>query len=301
MNFEEKLQAICGEEKVKCKESMRLHTTFQIGGEAEYFVTPASVTELQNILQLCKENKQAYYMIGNGSNLLVGDKGYKGTIIRCKDYMKEINIEDTTIRVQAGAKLCDIANVAMESELTGIEFAAGIPGTLGGAIVMNAGAYDGEMAQIIQQVTVLTPKGEILQIEKEQLDFGYRSSIISKKEYIVLEAQISLKKGEKKEIKAYMEELNKRRKDKQPLEYPSAGSTFKRPKGYFAGKLIDDSGLRGYQIGGAKISQKHCGFVVNAGNATAKDVTELITAVSKQVKEKYGVELEAEVKRIGEF
>ena len=215
--------------------------------------------------------------------------------------MNQITVDGDAIRAQAGAILSSVANKALEAELTGFEFAAGIPGTLGGACVMNAGAYGGEMKDVLVNVTVLTQEGEFLTIPKEELELGYRTSIIAKKNYIVLEAVIQLEKGDKEAIKARMDELKVQRTTKQPLEYPSAGSTFKRPVGYFAGKLIQDAGLRGFQVGGAQVSEKHCGFVINKDQATAADVCELMRQVSEIVKEQFGVELEAEVKRLGEF
>lgn len=242
-----------------------------------------------------------YYILGNGSNLLVGDKGYRGVIIQIYKEMNAIEINDNIIKVQAGALLSRIGNRALEAGLTGFEFASGIPGTIGGAVVMNAGAYGGEMKDILFDATVLTPEGTVMTLKNEELELGYRTSIIAKKGYIVLGATIALKAGDKEAIKARMDELRVQRTTKQPLEYPSAGSTFKRPEGYFAGKLIQDSGLRGFQVGGAQVSEKHCGFVINKDNATAADVLELMRQVSEIVQEKFGVTLEPEVKKLGEF
>jgi len=242
-----------------------------------------------------------YYILGNGSNLLVSDKGYEGVVIQIFKNMNQITLEGDTITAQAGAILSAVANKALDSELTGFEFAAGIPGTLGGACVMNAGAYGGEMKDVLVNVVVLTQDGEFLTIPKEELELGYRTSVIAKKNYIVLEATIKLTKGDKNAIKERMDELKVQRTTKQPLEYPSAGSTFKRPVGHFAGKLIQDAGLRGFQVGGAQVSEKHCGFVINKDQATAADVAELMRQVSAIVKDQFGVELEAEVKRLGEF
>ena len=239
--------------------------------------------------------------MGNGSNLLVGDKGYRGVIIQIYKEMNAIEVNGEEIKVQAGALLSRIGATALEAELAGFEFASGIPGTMGGAVVMNAGAYGGEMKDIIKTVTVLTPDGEELVLGNEELELGYRTSIIAKKGYIVLEAVVSLEKGSREAIKARMDELKVQRTTKQPLEYPSAGSTFKRPEGHFAGKLIQDAGLRGFQVGGAQVSEKHCGFVINKDNATAADILELMRQVSAIVKEKFGVDLEPEVKRLGEF
>ena len=299
--FYEELKNIIPEERIKADEPMKLHTTFRIGGPAKYFVIPETKEEVKEIIACCKNADMPYYILGNGSNLLVSDKGYEGVVIQIFKNMNQITLDGDTITSQAGAILSSVANKALDAGLTGFEFAAGIPGTLGGACVMNAGAYGGEMKDVLASVTVLTPEGDFLTIPKEELELGYRTSIIAKKNYIVLEAKIKLTKGEKEAIKARMDELKVQRTTKQPLEYPSAGSTFKRPVGYFAGKLIQDAGLRGFQVGGAQVSEKHCGFVINKDQATAADVAELMRQVSLKVKEQFGVELEAEVKRLGEF
>lgn len=299
--FYEELKNIIPEERIKADELMKLHTTFRIGGPAKYFVIPETKEEVKEIIACCKNADMPYYILGNGSNLLVSDKGYEGVVIQIFKNMNQITLDGDTITSQAGAILSSVANKALDAGLTGFEFAAGIPGTLGGACVMNAGAYGGEMKDVLVSVTVLTPEGDFLTIPKEELELGYRTSIIAKKNYIVLEAKIKLTKGEKEAIKARMDELKVQRTTKQPLEYPSAGSTFKRPVGYFAGKLIQDAGLRGFQVGGAQVSEKHCGFVINKDQATAADVAELMRQVSLKVKEQFGVELEAEVKRLGEF
>lgn len=282
------------------EEAMSSHTTFRIGGPADYFLIPKTVEEVKKILEICKEESLPYFILGNGSNLLVSDKGYRGVILQLFRNMSEIRVEGNRIYAQAGALLSGIAATARNASLTGFEFAGGIPGTLGGAVVMNAGAYGGEMKDVLKEVTVLTKEGEVLTLPVEKLELGYRTSIISKAGYIVLEAVIELMPGELEAIKERMRELTEQRTSKQPLEYPSAGSTFKRPEGYFAGKLIMDSGLRGYQVGGAQVSEKHCGFVINAGNATAADVCQLMKNVSDIVEEKYGVVLEPEVKFLGE-
>ena len=253
------------------------------------------------MIEACTQEKVPYYIVGNGSNLLVSDKGYEGVIIQIYKQMNQVEVEGTQIRAQAGALLSMIAKRALDAELTGFEFAAGIPGTLGGACVMNAGAYGGEMKDVLKSVTVLTDKGEVKALAKEELELGYRTSVIAKKGYIVLEAVIELQKGEKEKIQAVMDDLKERRVTKQPLEYPSAGSTFKRPEGYFAGKLIQDAGLRGFQVGGAQVSEKHCGFVINKDQATASDVMNLMNQVSDKVYEEFGVRLQPEVKRLGEF
>lgn len=295
------LLKIMSEEQVKTEEPMKNHTTFRVGGPAEFFVMPRSAEEVKKVIDLCRRESFPYYIIGNGSNLLVSDQGYRGVVLQIYKEMSYIEIEENVVVAQAGALLSAIANKALENGLTGFEFAAGIPGTLGGACVMNAGAYGGEMKDVLEEVTVLTEEGEVLTIPKENLELGYRTSIIARKGYIVLEARIQLREGEKEAIKSLMEELKDKRVSKQPLEYPSAGSTFKRPEGYFAGKLIQDAGLRGFSVGGAQVSEKHCGFVINRENATAADVAELMRQVSARVEEEFGVKLEPEVKRLGEF
>ena len=295
------LLKIMSEEQVKTEEPMKNHTTFRVGGPAEFFVMPRTAEEVKKVIDLCRRESFPYYIIGNGSNLLVSDQGYRGVVLQIYKEMSYIEIEENVVVAQAGALLSAIANKALENGLTGFEFAAGIPGTLGGACVMNAGAYGGEMKDVLEEVTVLTEEGEVLTIPKENLELGYRTSIIARKGYTVLEARIQPRGGEKEAIKSLMEELKDKRVSKQPLEYPSAGSTFKRPEGYFAGKLIQDAGLRGFSVGGAQVSEKHCGFVINRENATAADVAELMRQVSARVEEEFGVKLEPEVKRLGEF
>ena len=301
LKFYNRIKEIIEENRIYVDEPMKKHTTFRVGGPADYFVVPRTKEEVKELISVCKEFDMPYYVLGNGSNLLVGDKGYRGVIIQVYKEMNQIQVEGENIKVQAGALLSRIGNVALEAELSGFEFAAGIPGTMGGAVVMNAGANGGEMRDVLVSATVLTPQGELLTLSNEELELGYRTSIVAKKDYIVLEATIGLHKGDKEAIKARMDELRVQRTTKQPLEFPSAGSTFKRPEGYFAGKLIQDAGLRGFQVGGAQVSEKHCGFVINKENATAADVWELMQQVSAIVKEKFGVELEPEVKRLGEF
>lgn len=296
-----KLLSILKEEQVKKDEPMKSHTTFRVGGPADYFVTPQTAEEVAKVIEACTQEKGPYYIVGNGSNLLVSDKGYEGVIIQIYKQMNQVKVEGAQIHAQAGALLSMIAKRALDAELTGFEFAAGIPGTLGGACVMNAGAYGGEMKDVLKSVTVLTDKGEVKTLAKEELELGYRTSVIAKKGYIVLEAVLELQKGEKEKIQAVMDDLKERRVTKQPLEYPSAGSTFKRPEGYFAGKLIQDAGLRGFQVGGAQVSEKHCGFVINKDQATASDVMNLMNQVSDKVYEEFGVRLQPEVKRLGEF
>ena len=301
---EEIKQKFCrefGSDRVLLEEPMKRHTTFRIGGPAEVFVMPGNLEEMQRILEICRTEDLPYFILGNGSNLLVSDKGYQGVVVQLYRNFGQIRVEDSRIHAQAGALLSGIAAAAREASLTGFEFAGGIPGTLGGAVVMNAGAYDGEMKDVLKEVTVLSPEGGVLTLQADELHMGYRTSVIKEAGYIVLEAVISLEKGDQEEIRSRMQELAGMRTSKQPLSYPRAGSTFKRPEGYFAGKLIMDSGLRGYQVGGAQVSEKHCGFVINTGNATAKDVTTLMSDVQRIVMEKFGVKLEPEVKFLGEF
>ena len=292
---------ITGEENVLTDELMSRHTTFRIGGPADFFVTPEKKEQIGQIIELCRGRNIPYYIVGNGSNLLVGDRGYRGVIIQVFKKMNQIRTEGEKIYAQAGALLSKVAAAALEASLTGLEFASGIPGTLGGALRMNAGAYGGEMKDVLKEVTVMTEEGDIRVLPAEKLEMGYRTSIIKTAGYIVLEAVISLDHGREEEIQAKMKELADRRIEKQPLEFPSAGSTFKRPEGYFAGKLIMDSGLAGYQIGGAQVSEKHCGFVINTGGATAGDVRALMDYVISIVKEKFGVTLEPEVRFLGDF
>ena len=301
VNIKQCFQEILGNDRVLEAEPMSKHTTFRIGGPADLFVAPENTDEIKKLIAICKEEEVPYFILGNGSNLLVSDKGYRGVIMQLYRSFGQITLKENEIHAQAGALLSGIAAMAREASLTGFEFAGGIPGTLGGAVVMNAGAYGGEMKDVLKEVTVLTPEGEIVTLQADELQMGYRTSVVKEAGYIVLEAVISLKEGNPEEIKNRMQELAAMRSSKQPLSYPSAGSTFKRPEGYFAGKLIMDSGLRGYQVGGAQVSEKHCGFVINAGNATAKDVTTLMADVQRIVMEKFGVKLEPEVKLLGEF
>lgn len=286
---------------VRIDEPMSKHTTFRIGGAADIFVEISTVEEARIIVNHCRTKEIPYYILGNGSNILVGDKGYRGVVIQIYKNMNQVTVDGNQIYVQAGALLSKIAREALANELKGVEFAAGIPGTVGGAIVMNAGAYGGEMKDVLTSVTVLDSEGEIVRIHAEDLALGYRTSILEEKGYVALEAVISLEEGNKVEIEARMEELKVQRVTKQPLEFPSGGSTFKRPEGYFAGKLIQDAGMRGFAIGDAQVSEKHSGFVVNKGNATAADVLELVQKVTQKVEEEFGVTLELEIKRIGEF
>lgn len=296
--FEEKLEKVAGR-TLRRQESMKNHTTFRIGGAADYFISPESVEQIQDIMILCQDYKIPFQIIGNGSNLLVSDYGIEGVVLQLGKMFSNVKQEGNGILAQAGVSLSGLAKKAAQAGLCGLEFAAGIPGTLGGAIVMNAGAYGGEMAQVVKRVSLLSEKGEIFSLSKEKMLFGYRKSIVTEKGYTVLEAELSLTQGETALIEADMASLNKKRKEKQPLEYPSAGSTFKRPEGYFAGKLIMEAGLSGFRIGDAQVSEKHCGFVINRGNATAKEVKALITKVQQIVYQKTGVTLEPEIRFLG--
>ena len=282
-------------------EPMKNHTTFRIGGPADALALPKTPEEVAEVVRFCHEHAQPYYVLGNGSNLLVSDEGYRGIVLQLYRNFNDIQVNGEMITVQSGAMLAAVARTAYQNGLTGLEFASGIPGTIGGAVVMNAGAYGGEMKHVLREVTVLTKEGEVLAIPAKALELGYRTSVIPKNGWIVLGAVLQLKKGDPEQILARMEELKEQRITKQPLDLPSAGSTFKRPEGYFAGKLIMDAGLRGFTVGGAQVSEKHCGFVVNRGNATAADVWELICEVKRRVKEMTGVELEPEVKLLGDF
>ncbi len=282
-------------------EPMRYHTTFRTGGPAKYFYKVSSIEDLIKVLDECNDKKIKYTIIGNGSNLLVSDLGYDGAIIQIYDKFDKISVSGNIIKAEAGALLSKIAAVARDNGLTGMEFASGIPGTLGGAVVMNAGAYGGEMQDLIESVDVLSD-GMVRRYTCEEMKFGYRKSILTEnKGMVVTGATIRLMPADKEEISKRMRELNRQRTLKQPLEYPSAGSTFKRPEGHFAGKLIMDSGLSGYKIGGAMVSPKHCGFVINTGDATSQDIYNLIIEIREKVYRTYGVSLEPEVRIIGDF
>lgn len=280
-------------------ELMNRHTTFRIGGPASVFVTPKSEDDLVAAIEICRSQGAPYFILGNGSNLLVSDQGYDGVVVHIGSDLRDISVEGTEITAKTGAMLSQVAHAALAHGLTGMEFAAGIPGSLGGACMMNAGAYGGEMSQILVGVRVLDDKGQIVELAADQLELGYRHSIMMEKQYVVLGARIHLEKGNPEKIQAQMDDLKEKRIAKQPLEYPSAGSTFKRPEGAFAGKLIMDAGLRGFRIGDAMVSEKHCGFVVNAGKATAEDVCGVISHVQQVVMEKYGKELEPEIRFLG--
>lgn len=292
------LVAIVGEPYVKQKEPMSRYTTFQVGGFADFLVLPETIEQIQEIIQLAKREEISYLLLGNGSNMLVSDRGFSGIVLRFHRFQKmEVNGEQIT--AQAGVSLALLGKMAWKHSLTGLEFAAGIPGTLGGAIRMNAGAYGGEMKDVVTEVKVLTEEGEVLVLPAKQLEFAYRKSIVEEKNYVVLEVKMKLQQGNADEIRNYMDELSKQRKEKQPLEYASAGSTFKRPEGHFAGKLIQDAGLRGFAVGDAMVSEKHCGFVINRKKATAKDILDVMKYIRQVVKDKFDVLLEPEVRFIG--
>lgn len=296
-----RLEQILTKDRIRQNEPMKNHTTFRVGGPADIFLTP-SAEELPAVLSVCREEQVPVTVIGNGSNLLVGDKGIRGVVICIGSGMRGIRVDGEKIFLEAGVTLAAAAQQAAKAGLTGLEFASGIPGTFGGAVVMNAGAYGGEMKDVIVSVRVISEDGEILTLSKEELDLSYRHSVIPERGYLVIDGELLLtREKDPDQITERMEELKKKRIEKQPLEYPSAGSTFKRPEGYFAGKLIMDAGLRGFSVGGAAVSEKHCGFVINKGNATAADICALMDEVTRIVKEKYAVTLEPEVKKVGEF
>lgn len=294
------LQEILGEENIWLQEPMKKHTTFRTGGNADVFVTPKDVESLAETLRYCREHELPVTVVGNGSNLLVADAGIRGVVVQIGEKMSGITHDGHTITAKAGTMLSALSKKALELSLTGLEFASGIPGTVGGAVVMNAGAYGGEIQDTLVSVGVLTKDLTVLEIPCEQLELSYRHSIIPTEEYIVLWAKFSLVEGNKEEMKTRMQEFAQARQEKQPLQFPSAGSTFKRPEGYFAGRLIEDAGLKGKTIGGAQVSLKHAGFIINIGDATTKDILDLIAYCQKEVQEKFGVQIETEVKYIGE-
>lgn len=299
-NITDELIKLTDKTNVLCNEPMKLHTTFKIGGVADYFVTPTTELEFASILKFCSENDVPCTVVGNGSNMLVSDKGIRGVVVStCK--LNEVYADGTKIVAMAGVSLAKIASVALNNSLTGFEFASGIPGTLGGAVVMNAGAYGGEMKDVVVKTNYCDNNGNFLSVSEDEHKFSYRKSCFSDKELYILSSEIVLEHGDHQQIMDQMKELNSKRAEKQPLNYPSAGSTFKRPEGYFAAKLIDDAGLRGKNVNDAYVSEKHCGFVVNKGNATAEDVLNLIKICQETVNEKFGVLLEPEIKLVGEY
>lgn len=298
-NFERELANLLSPDQLKKEEPLSRHTTFRVGGPAEYFVMPR-VTQVQELVALCRQFELPLTVIGNGSNLLVSDAGLRGVVLAFGKEASGIRIgEGDCLIAAAGTLLSETASAAAKNALSGMEFAAGIPGSVGGAVVMNAGAYGGEMKDILSDVRVLTADGEIRVRQAEEMDLSYRHSRMMDEAELVLEARIRLRRGDESAIRGRMDELRKKRVEKQPLEYPSAGSTFKRPKGYFAGKLIEDAGLRGFRVGDAQVSEKHCGFVINRGAATAAQILELIQRVQERVRENSGVALEPEVRLLG--
>ncbi len=299
--YEDRLADICGRDNVRTSEPMSGHTTFRTGGPADYFVTPPGKDTFVKLLSYIRQTEKEYLILGKGSNLLVGDGGYRGTVIDTSVYMNSVSIDGEIISAEAGAGLGTAASLAAEASLTGMEFASGIPGTIGGAVFMNAGAYGGEMSQIVTSVEIIGPSGDILYIPGSDMGFGYRTSIAQIKNLPIISAEMKLKRGDREEIKARIKELGMERAKKQPLDYPSAGSTFKRPEGYFAGKLISDAGFSGLAVGGAQVSPKHNGFIINTGNATSADILKLIDEVREKVRSGSGVELTPEVRIIGDF
>ena len=301
MKLEQKLKQLLEEEDVVAGEEMKYHTTFRGGGPAHFFVTPKTAEQLQSVLKLCKETDTPWFILGRGSNLLVSDRGFDGVVIHMQKHWNHYHTEENRIFAQAGAMMSAVSQEALRNGLTGFEFASGIPGTIGGGLRMNAGAYGGEMKQVVLSAKVMDSNGTVLELSKDELELGYRTSTIGRNGYIALSCVIELQPGDPDCIRSTMEEMNAKRRQKQPLEYGSAGSTFKRPDGYFAGKLIQDAGLKGFSIGDAQVSEKHAGFVINRGNAKAADIMKLCKEVSRRVHEQFGVNLEMEVRRLGKF
>ncbi|GFZ33645.1 UDP-N-acetylenolpyruvoylglucosamine reductase [Clostridium zeae] len=299
LEFSKLLFSIYDEKDIELNSLMSEHIYFKVGGPVDILVNPNNVEQVMKTIGVCKKHNVPYFIIGNGSNILVKDGGIRGVVIKLSKLSK-ITVKDTEIEAECGALLTDVSKNALDNSLTGFEFACGIPGSVGGAVFMNAGAYDGEISFVIKEAVVLDDKNELRVLRKDELELGYRSSVVMQKGFIVISATFELKAGNYEAIKRRVDELTARREEKQPLEYPSAGSTFKRPPGYFAGKLIQDAGLKGFTIGGAGVSEKHSGFVINKGNATAEDVLAVIHYVQSTVKDKFNVELHPEVRIIGE-
>ncbi len=295
------LKKIAGEDNLSVSADMSEYTTFKCGGKADCLIEAAGEEIVTGLISYLQKLDIDYVIIGNGSNILVSDQGFEGVVIRIGKLMNNIVVHDNILEAQAGALLSMVAQTACKNSLSGLEFAGGIPGSVGGGVVMNAGAYGGELKQVVSKVRVTDAQGEIMELDNDTMEFGYRTSVIKNRKLTVLKVWFLLNRGDEASIRAGMDDFNNRRREKQPLEYPSAGSTFKRPEGYFAGKLIEDAGLRGYTVGGACISEKHCGFVINKNKATAKDVADVIRHVQNEVKEKFDVNLEREVIYIGDF
>jgi UDP-N-acetylmuramate dehydrogenase len=287
------------ENQIKINEPMKNHTSFRIGGPAEIMVLPTDPKEISRIIKLCKQNNVPFFVMGNGTNLLVKDEGIKGVVIKLAQNYNDAQVDKNILKCKAGMSLSTAAKIALENSLSGLEFANGIPGTIGGAAVMNAGAYGGEMADVVQKVTVMDMDGNLFLMEKHELDYSYRRCILQQIDRILLEVEMELMPGDYEDIQRKMEDFMARRKDKQPLNFPSAGSAFKRPPGNFAGALIEKAGLKGYRVGGAMVSDKHAGFIVNVDNATFEDVMNLINHIKKKVKERFDVNLASEIKIIG--
>ena len=299
LKYKELFSNIYSEEELEIDAFMKDHIYFKVGGKVDILLKPTKIEQIEDTIKLCKSNNIPYYVIGNGSNLLVRDGGIRGVVIKLCD-LNQVTVDDRNIKAYCGALLKDVTTIAMENSLTGIEFACGIPGSIGGAVFMNAGAYDGEIKNAIIEAEVIDKEGNYKLLKGDGLQFGYRTSNIKREGYIVVSATLGLVEGDKEKISSRMADLTKKREERQPLEFPSAGSTFKRPEGHFAGKLIEDSGLKGYFVGGAQVSEKHSGFVINKGNATAKDILDLIKHIQEEVKRQFGVELKTEVRILGE-
>ncbi|KYH35394.1 UDP-N-acetylenolpyruvoylglucosamine reductase [Clostridium tepidiprofundi DSM 19306] len=293
------LKELIGSENIENDVPMKNHTTFKVGGNSDIMVTPETYEQVRDIIKLCKNSSISYFVMGKGSNILVKDGGIRGVVIKLTK-LDKIQIDNDIVTAQAGASLISLSLKTAKKSLTGLEFASGIPGSVGGAVAMNAGAYGGDISKIIVSAVVIDDNLNIVKINRNELELSYRDSVVLKKGYVVLEAVFKLEKGNIDEINSTISDLTRRRKEKQPLEYASAGSTFKRPEGYYAGKLIQDSGLKGYSIGDAEVSEKHSGFIINKGNASAADLLSLISYVQKSVYKKFNVKLETEVKIIGE-
>ena len=294
-----RLRAIVGEDNVRADEPMSDHTTFKVGGPADLYVVPESASEVRDVLLACEEAGVDCFVLGRGSDLLVSDEGYRGVIVAVGDGLMGVSVDGTEMTCQAGVDLREASEMACELGLSGLEFACGIPGSVGGACFMNAGAYGGCVADVLKCVRVLAPDGSMDVVEASELDMGYRKSRVASDGLIVLSATFGLERGDPERIRSTMDDLMSRREEKQPLDLPSAGSTFKRPEGHFAGKLIMDAGLQGYRVGGAEVSRKHAGFVVNVGGATASDVHAVIEHVQDEVERQFGVRLEPEVRFLG--
>ncbi|MBP1744129.1 MAG: murB [Firmicutes bacterium] len=299
IEFSKILGNIFEADKIYIDEPMKNHTSFKVGGPADILVTPETSEDVVKLVKACRDHDVPYIIIGNGSNLLIKDGGVRGVVVKLSR-MDKIKIDGDRITAESGVKLSDLCSAAMAEELAGLEFACGIPGSVGGAAAMNAGAYNGEVSNVIESALCIDNEGNVRTLGRDDLAMGYRTSAILKQRYTVVEVTFKLQKGEKDKIGSRIEDLNKRRSERQPLEFPSAGSTFKRPEGHFAAKLIEDTGLKGLSVGGAEVSVKHSGFIINKKEASAKDILDLIALVQKQVKEAYGVELHTEVRIIGE-